>query len=284
MAVCVAPAEAASRLQAPTGQPAHAGFHWRIWAAEFAATGLLVLGGLSVVCLNFGRGSPVVELLPSHSARLLVTGLLFSGCNSLLAVSPFGRLSGAHLNPAVTLSFHALGRVSGHDLAGYVVAQLLGAAAGSVALQLLWGPVAESIDGGVTVPTVALPAAFALEAAMTAALIAVILFFVSSARLARWTALAIWPLIALLVWGGAPYTGTSLNPVRSAGPVLVFGSGLDSLWLYLLAPTAGALAVALAWRRLQPSVHPKTAKLFHDPRYPCSLASELPAMPPTVRG
>jgi aquaporin Z len=271
-----APAQAASGPHVPARQSAHAGFHWRIWAAECAGTGLLILGGLSVVCLVFGRGSPVPELLPSQSARLLLTGLLFSGCNSLLAVSPFGRLSGAHLNPAVTLAFRALGRVSRHDVVGYVLAQLVGAVAGAAALQLLWGPVADSIDGGVTVPTVSLPAAFALEAAMTALLVAVILFFVSNARLARWTPLAIWPLIALLVWGGAPYTGTSLNPVRSAGPAFVFAN-LDSLWLYLVAPTAGALAVALAWRRRHPAAQPKTAKLFHDSRYACSLATELPA-------
>ena len=120
----------------------------------------------------------------------------------------------------------------------------------------------------------------ALEAAMTALLMAVILLFVASARRARWTPLAIWPLIALLVWSVGSYTGTSLNPTRSAAPALVFGN-LSSLWLYLVAPTAGAVAVA--WQRLQPEAQPKTAKLFHDARYPCSLASELPAMPPAAQ-
>ena len=257
----------------------HAGFHWRIWAAEGAATFLLLLGGLSAACLDFGRGSPVEAVLPSHSARLLLTGLLFSACNSLLAISPLGRLSGAHLNPAVTLSFHVLGRVGRHDVAGYLTAQLVGALAGAGALRLLWGGVAESIGGGVTKTTVSLPEAFALEVAMTGLLMAVILVFVSSVRLARWTPLALWPLIALLVWGFADYTGTSLNPARSAGPAFVFGD-TASLWLYLLAPTAGALAVAFAWRGRHPGSQPKTAKLFHDARYPCSFASELPAMAP----
>ena len=131
-------------------RPAHVGFHWRIWAAEGTATGVLVLGGLSAACLDFGRGSAVAQCLPSHSARLLLTGLLFSGCNSLLAVSPLGRLSGAHLNPAVTLAFRALGRVGGHDLTGYLIAQLAGAVA--AALRLLWGDVADSIGGAVTEP------------------------------------------------------------------------------------------------------------------------------------
>jgi aquaporin Z len=263
-------------------QPPHEGFHWRIWAAELIATALLVLIGLSVVCLLFGRGSPVADALPTHSLGLLVTGLLFSGCNSLLAVSPFGRLSGAHLNPAVTLSFRVLGRVSASDVAGYLAAQLLGALAGAAALRLLWRGVADSVQGGVTVPAVSLAVAFALEAGMTALLMVVIFAFVSSARLARWTPLAIWPVIALLVWAGASSTGTSLNPARSAGPAVIFGEGLDVLWLYLLAPTVGALAVALLWRRRHPSAQPKTAKLFHDVRYPCSLATELPAEPPVT--
>jgi aquaporin Z len=263
-------------------RPPHEGFHWRIWGAELLATALLLLGGLSAVCLVFGRSSPVADAVPSHSLRLLVTGLLFSGVNSLLAVSPFGRLSGAHLNPAVTLSFRLLGRVSASDVAGYLASQVLGALVGAAALRFLWRGIAESVDGGVTVPAVPLAAAFALEAAMTAVLMVVIFAFVSSARLARWTPLAIWPVIAVLVWAGASSTGTSLNPARSSGPAIVFGSGLDVLWLYLLAPTTGAVAVALAWRRRHPDSQPKTAKLFHDARYPCSLATELPAAPPVT--
>jgi aquaporin Z len=266
------------------GQPAHEGYHWRIWAAELAGTALLIFGGLSVVCIIFGRDLPVAEVLPSESARFLLLGLVFSGLNSVIAVSPLGRLSGAHLNPAVTLTFRVLGHVGRYDVAGYLVAQLLGALIGAAALRLAWGGVANSVDGGVTRTTVSLPVAFAFEAAMTGLLIAVILFFVSSMRLARWTPLAIWPVIALLVWGGSPYTGTSLNPARSAGPAFVFATGLEPLWLYLVAPTAGALAVALAWRRRHPTAQPKTAKLFHDRRYECSLASELPAMPVTQAG
>jgi aquaporin Z len=193
-----------------------------------------------------------------------------------------GRLSGAHLNPAVTLAFRVLGRVSVHDVAGYIAAQVLGALTGAAALRLLWRGVADSVDGGATVAAVPLPTAFGLEAVMTALLIVVILFCVSKARLARWTPLAIWPLIAVLVWGGASYTGTSLNPARSAGPALVFRETLDTLWLYLTAPTLGAVAVALAWRRRHPAAQPKTAKLFHDTRYACSLASELPARAPSA--
>ena len=93
----------------------------------------------------------------------------------------------------------------------------------------------------------------------------------------------LWPLIGVLVWRGSEYTGTSLNPARSAGPAVAFSDFAD-LWLYFLAPVLGALAVAGLWRRLHPTAWPITAKLFHDPRYPCSLGSSLPAMPPNATG
>jgi aquaporin Z len=198
---------------------------------------------------------------------------------SLIVISPLGRLSGAHINPAVTLAFRIVGRVSGHDVIGYLLAQVLGALAGALAFRLLWGSVALSVGGGVTHPAVPALQAIAIEAGMTALLVASIFVFVSRERLARWTPLMLWPLIGALVWRGSEYTGTSLNPARSAGPALAFSDVAD-LWLYLLAPLLGALAVAALWRRRHPRAWPMTAKLFHDPRYQCSLASSLPALPP----
>jgi aquaporin Z len=246
----------------PSPQPGHAGFHWRIWLAEAAGTGLLVLGALSAVAFVLGDDSPVDDVLSSESARLLVTGVLVGGCVSLIVVSPLGRLSGAHINPAVTLAFGVVGRVSAHDIMGYLVAQLAGALAGAYAFRRIWGSVALSVGGGVTHPTVSTPAAIAIEAGMTALLLAMIFVFLSRKRLMRWTPIMLWAVVGALVWQGSPYTGTSLNPARSAGPAVAF-SDLADLWLYLLAPALGALAIAAVWRRRHPSTHPKTAKLFH---------------------
>jgi len=108
----------------------------------------------------------------------------------------------------------------------------------------------------VTHPAVSTAVAFALEMAMTALLVGVIVACVSSAKLARFTPLAIGPILALLIWLLAPETGTSLNPARSAGPAIAFGD-LRALWLYAFAPTAGALAVTLSQRpaRASPNQH-----------------------------
>src|SRR4051812_23426632 len=206
-----------------------------------------MVGGLSVIAALLAPGSPVAALITAHSARLLLVGLLFGGCVTLIALSPIGRLSGAHLNPAVTLAYRVLGKVSWHDVAGYLTAPLAGALVGSLAFRALWGQSAAGVGGGETHSTIATPAAFLLEAAMTAALVATILAFGSRERLMPWAPFAIVPVIAVLVWQAADYTGTSLNPARSAGPAIAFGNVRD-LWLYLVAPSAGAVALAAAWR------------------------------------
>lgn len=135
---------AGEQTAAPAAQPADAGFRWRIWSAEAAGTALLVLGALSSVAAVLGDASPVRDVVTSESGRLLLTGVLVGGCVSLIAVSPLGRLSGAHINPAVTLAFRVLGGVSGHDVLGYVGAQLAGALAGGIVFRLLWGGVARA--------------------------------------------------------------------------------------------------------------------------------------------
>jgi aquaporin Z len=185
-----------------------------------------------------------------------------------------GRLSGAHINPAVTLGFFIVRMVPSRDLFGYIGAQLTGAVVGAYLFRWSWGHVALSVAGGVTHPSVSVPAALALEAGMTALLMAMILLSLSRARLTRWTPLMLVPLLALLVWRGSSYTGTSLNPARSEGPAIAFGD-LADLWLYFVGPVLGAAGVATTWRCLTPAWHPLTAKLFHDPRYPCALRSEL---------
>ncbi|MGA2211205.1 MAG: aquaporin [Acidimicrobiales bacterium] len=262
--------------QAPvTGTAAQPGLHWVEWACELAGTALLLVGGLSAICLNFGRGSAMARLVPDHSVRLLITGLLFAGTGSLVTVSPIGRRSGAHLNPAVTTAFFLRRHVHWNDLVGYVVAQCLGALAGAAVVRGLWGSVALSVNLGVTQPRGGLDpwAAVGIECLMTAVLVLVILVMVSSSRTARWTPLAIWFVIAALVWQGAPWTGTSLNPARSLGPAVVVDIYLH-LWIYVIGPLAGAfLAVGVfAWLPGETL----TAKLFHDPSYPSTLRSSLP--------
>jgi aquaporin Z len=255
------------------GQEARGGVHPIEWACEAAATALLLIAGLSAVCFDFGPSSPLRHL--GTSPRLLITGLLFAGAGSLLAISPLGRRSGAHLNPVVTLAFWTQGKVHRHDVAGYIVSQLVGAVTGTAVVALLWRSQGRAVHLGATAPGKGLNGieAVLVEAAMTATLILVILLMTSGSA-PRWTPLVLWPLIALLVWQGAPFTGTSLNPARSFGPALL-APRLQPYWIYVVGPLAGG-ALAVAAFGLWPKRRVLTAKLFHDPAYPTTFASSLP--------
>ncbi len=244
--------------------PAQGGLHLAEWIAEFLGTAILVLGGLSAVVVDFSAGSPVARIIPDASPRLLLTGALFAGTGALVTISPIGRRSGAHLNPAVTLAFWLTGHVHHHDLAGYVVGQVLGGLAGAAALIAIWGARAASVHDGITQPAVGLtqPEAAAIEALMTAAMIVTILLMVSSRRTMRWTPLGVWVVVTLLVWQGAPLTGTSLNPARSFGPAVMAGD-LHAFWVYVAGPLAGAVLAVALQRAVLPDVVPLTAKLFH---------------------
>jgi len=223
-------------------------FDGRAWAAEALGTALLVLAIVLAVGLSVAEGSPLADALPGPGARFLAVGVLVAPFVALLATSPLGRASGAHLNPAVTLAFWVGGQLSSRDLTGYIAAQLFGGLAGAAAGRaLLPGAAWESIGGTVTHPGVPAATAFMLEAGMTALLLVVILTFSGSERLARLTPLAIVPVLTAIIWLGSPWTGASINPARSEGPALAFGDFPD-LWLYLVAPSVAGLAVGLAWR------------------------------------
>ena len=241
-----------------------------------AGTAVLLVVGLSAICLDFSPHSPVASLVPGHSVRLLLTGLIFAGSGSLVALSPLGRRSGAHLNPAMTFAFWCRGHVHAHDLIGYTAAQIVGAFAGTAFVAGCWGARARAVSLGLTEPGagVSALAAVGIEAAMTAALILGIMLMVSSRRSAPWTPLLNWLLVAALVWQGARWTGTSLNPARSLAPAGVLPH-LGGLWIYFAGPLAGAL-VAVAVMACLPGVETLTAKLYHDDRYRSTLGSSLP--------
>jgi aquaporin Z len=271
------PAQGSPTQGSPTARHApQGGVHPIEWGCELLGTAILLVGGLSAICLDFGAHGPIAAHVASHSLRLLITGLLFAGTGSLVAISPLGRRSGAHLNPVVTLAFWIRGNVHPHDLIGYSVSQFVGAVLGTAVVELLWGNTARVLSFGATVPGRGLDGieASGVETLMTAALVLTILLMTSHRSSARWTPLVVWLLIAVLVWQGAPYTGTSLNPARSLGPAML-GHRFSIYWVYVIGPTAGAL-VAAGLHRVLPGDPPVTAKLFHDPRYPSTLGGTAP--------
>jgi len=125
---------------------------WRLLVFEMIGTGLLLLGGLSVVILMFGAGSPMEQWIPSVVLRRIITSFLFGCVGATIALSVVGKVSGAHINPAVTFGFWMMKKMDGKTAASYVLAQLAGAFLGCLPL-LLWGAMGRSIDFGATVRT-----------------------------------------------------------------------------------------------------------------------------------
>jgi aquaporin Z len=243
--------------------------HWAEYTAELVGTLFNIFVGLSAVVFDFGQGLPMEHLIPNHSIRLLITGLIYSGSGSLFAILPLGKLSGAHINPSVTLAFWVHGKMHQQDAVGYIIAQFLGSTLGAILLVLVWGKYAGSVNNGMTLPGAgyALWFVFLAEVFMTFLLVLSIFLFVSNHRLMRWTPFMTWLLVAAMVWLGAPISGTSLNSARSIGPALVTGLWRDQ-WLYCIAPPLGALLGVAMFRRLSMGKRDVlSCKLFHVPHY-----------------
>ena len=192
---------------------------WLVLRAELVGTAVLVLVGLSLVILMFGEGSPVPGLLPSEGWRRLITGFLFGTTGALIALSPVGERSGAHINPIVTLAFRVMGKLDLRTSLGYVVAQLAGAVLGSVPL-LAWGAMGRSVAFGATVPGegYGVGAVMLGEIITTFAMVTLLCVFLGFRRIRPFTP-AIFPILyAVMVYAESPISGTSTNPARSLGP------------------------------------------------------------------
>lgn len=254
-------------------QRAQAGPHLLPWLAEFVGTGLVLFVG--VLSIGLFLGGPVGWFSLSHSLGLLVVGLIFGATAAAFSLTALGRRSGAHLNPVITLGFWALGKVHWHDVAGYVCSQLLGSIVGTGLAGLVWDERLEKVSFGATRPGyhVSNVVAAALEAAMALVLLLCILLMVSSSRTARYIPLAVVVLISVFVWQLAPFTGASFNPARSLGPALL-ANVTSTYWIYVVGPLVGGAAAVGVFKAI-PTVHVLTTKLFHDPRYPSTMASSL---------
>lgn len=237
---------------------------WLLYASEFLGTALLVSVGLSIVILDFGQGSFVIRFLPDPGLRRLITGFLFGTTGALIAVSPLGKESGAHINPMVTLAFLLMGKLRLRHALGYLAAQLTGAIAGSVPL-LLWGAMGMSVNFGATLPGTGYGTGWAVlgETITTFALIAGLFFFLGHRRIRSFTPALFPVLYAVMVFLEAPVSGTSTNPARSLGPALVAGNW-RYWWVYWVGPLLGTLigVIMYRWSKLK-HLEVKVAKLYH---------------------
>jgi aquaporin Z len=204
-------------------------------AAEFLGTFALVFAGTGAIVINDVQNGAI-----SHVGVALTFGLVV-----LAMIYAVGDVSGAHLNPAVTLGFLAARRLAARWAAPYVLSQCLGAVAASALLRALFPG---HLTLGTTRPAGPAVQSFLLEAVMTAILMLVILSVsVGPKEKGVMAGIAVGAVIALEALFGGPISGASMNPARSLAPALV-AARLDSLWLYLTAPVLGAGLAVLACR------------------------------------
>jgi MIP family channel proteins len=213
--------------------------------------------GIGVFALVFaGCGAIVTEA--EHPGTLGNVGIaLVFGLVIMAMIYATGHLSGAHLNPAVTIAFAATRHLPRSDAAAYLAGQLAGALLAAAALAAIWPSQPAAL--GTTLPSVGVGSALVYEATMSAFLMFVIMAVATDTRaVGAAAAIAIGATVGLDALFGGPITGASMNPARSLGPALVSGE-LDDLWLYLVGPMGGALLGALAYQVVR-GEHPATAR------------------------
>ncbi len=211
---------------------------WRRAAAEGIGTYALVTAGCGAIIINTLTGGGL-----THVGVALTFGLII-----MVMVAALGHISGAHFNPAVTIAFALTRHFPWREVLAYVGSQIVGAVAGALTLQILFGTVANL---GATLPAYTALQSFGLEMLLSAVLMFVIIAVATDTRAAgQLAALAIGAAVALdALWGGV-ISGASMNPARSFGPALVAGIWRDQ-WVYWLGPIIGAALGAAIYQLLR---------------------------------
>ena len=240
--------------------------HWPEYLMEAALLGAFMVSACVFGVLYEFPGSPVREAVASPFLRRMLMGASMGLTAVAIVYSPWGKQSGAHINPSVTFTFFRLGKIKAYDATFYIAAQFIGAALGVMLVATfvkdqLAHPAVRYVA---TVPgRYGLSVAFIAELVITFALMSTILLISNHEQLGRYTGLLAGFLVATYITIEAPFSGMSMNPARS------FGSGLSAgvwtgFWIYMTAPLLGMLAAAevYLWRKGKSAV--KCCKLHHQ--------------------
>jgi aquaporin Z len=245
--------------------------HWPEYTIEAGLLGLFMVSACLFSAFLFYPNWPVARSIPDPFARRVLMGLAMGSTAVALNYSAWGKRTGAHYNPAVTLTFTRLGKVAPWDAAGYVVAQFIGAVLGGlIARSLVLMMLADDqIRFAVTRPgRSGVAVAFLAEAVISSILMTVVLIATNSRRLAPYTGLLAGLLVATFITVEAPLSGMSMNPARTVGSAFWAGDW-TSLWIYFTAPPLGMLLAAELFLQRRGPDGVFCAKLHHQNQKRC---------------
>jgi aquaporin Z len=239
--------------------------HWPEYLMEAGELGLYLFFACAFATMLQHPASPVRHFIVGDLSRRMLYGLAMGTTVIAIVMSPWGKQSGAHFNPAITFTFYRLGKMELWDALFYATGQFLGAISGvALATYVLRGaPGHHAVRYAVTVPGVYGDAiAFVAEMTISFILMTTVLFVISRETLARYTPYFASALVAIYLTFEAPLSGMSMNPARTFGSAF-HASYWHALWIYFIAPPLGMLAAAELFLRVRGGVPPICAKLHH---------------------
>jgi aquaporin Z len=252
--------------------------HWPEYLCEALELAVFMISAGSFTILLHHPRSAVVTLIPSDFIRRMLTGIAMGGTAIALIFSPLGKRSGAHFNPAVTLTFWRLGKVKGWDALFYIVSQFIGAIAG-VLVVVLFAEMAFAHPSVNFVATVPGPhgvwIAFIAELVIAYILMATVLRVSNMPRLSRYTGLFAGALVATFITFESPLSGMSMNPARTFGSA-VGGQLWTGLWIYFTAPVIAMQLAAVIYVKNKRDIY--CAKLHHHNSYRCIFNCRFPEL------
>jgi aquaporin Z len=252
--------------------------NWPLYICEGAELAIFMISACVSTVLLFDPSYPAVRLIPDAVLRRILMGIAMGATAVLIIRSPMGKRSGAHFNPAITLTYLRLGKIAIWDAVFYVWFQFIGGVFGvAVSALLLRSSLASpAVDYAVTVPgKYGTAAAFFAELFMAALLMGVVLWISNQPTLANYTSYCVGVLIAFYVLFFAPVSGFSINPARTTGSA-VFAGVWSAGWLYFAAPLLGMMSSAEVYLRIYGADRILCAKLHPDSKYPCPFFCHYP--------
>ncbi len=243
--------------------------HWPEYLIEAWGLGTFMVSACAFGVLLFNPNSPLVSLNPM--IRTVFMGVAMGTTAIGIICSPWGKRSGAHINPSVTIVFWRLGKVKGWDALFYILAQFLGAGAGVLLAWLVLGELLadSTVNFVVTVPgNDGVGVAFFAEVIISFFMMMMVLVCSNAVKLSRLTPFFAGMLVAIYISLESPISGMSMNPARSFGSAIV-ANHWNSIWIYFVAPPLAMLLAAEVYVRVKGLKEVYCAKFYHYGKMRC---------------